>query len=43
MYDMLTGQAAGTAQGIAIRDQVPPEKADVKKIQEALRNQRVQI
>jgi hypothetical protein len=40
---MLTGQAAGTAAGIAIRDRVPPEKADVKKIQESLRNQGVQL
>ncbi|MDR2078124.1 MAG: FAD-dependent oxidoreductase, partial [Treponema sp.] len=40
---MLTGQAAGTAAGLAVRDQVPPEKADVKKIQESLRNQGVQL
>jgi hypothetical protein len=40
---MLTGQAAGTAASISINTHVTPEKVDIKKVQEALKNQGVQL
>ena len=36
---MVTGQAAGTAAAIAVRDGVTPRKVDVKKLQTLLKEQ----
>jgi hypothetical protein len=40
---MLTGQAAGTAAVIAVRDKVTPENVNIQKLQDSLIKQGIQI
>jgi hypothetical protein len=40
---MLTGQAAGTAAGVAVQTRAAPGKVDVKKVQDSLRQQGVKF
>jgi hypothetical protein len=42
-FAMVTGQAAGLASALSIRQDVPPRKVDVKVLQQELRHQRVRI
>ncbi|AEF83065.1 FAD-dependent oxidoreductase [Leadbettera azotonutricia] len=42
-FAMVTGQAAGAASALSIKQDVPPRKVDIKALQQELRNQRVHI
>ena len=40
---MIVGQGAGAAAAVSVRDGVPPRNVDVRAVQEALREQGVNL